>query len=347
MLMPGLIITALVGLVVSALMTAAALVYARRSGLLDQPGRRRSHTLPTPRGGGVGIVAAVLLVGVPAWWLVDAGTDRLRILGLAIAVCVVAVIGWRDDHKPMAVLPRILVHVAAASLTGIVVIAPWAAHNSTWWWLVVPLVPVFAGFINAHNFMDGIDGILGGQGLFVTLVFGLLAMWVHASGIAALAFATAAGCVGFLLFNAPPARVFMGDVGSGALGLAIAGIGALVVACRPTLFWACAIVPSSFLVDSGLTLARRVVAGQRWYAPHRQHLYQWLVRLNWSHARTDVVYMTWNLAVVAPLTWAAARWPAHGVWCLGAAYLMAAGVWCAGKRACLASARAGDVHESA
>ncbi|TAN04922.1 MAG: glycosyltransferase family 4 protein [Rhodanobacteraceae bacterium] len=338
---------ALLGFGLSVALTAAALAYARRRGLLDQPGKRRSHTQPTPRGGGVGIVAAALLVGLPAWCVLAAPLFWPQPAAIALALIAVALIGWRDDHAPLPVVPRLAVHAGAALLVAAAVLAPVAAHDARLWWIALPLVPMLAGFINAHNFMDGIDGILGQQGLFVMLGYGVLSMWMGQTGLAGFAFAVAAGCLGFLFFNAPPARIFMGDVGSGALGLAIGAAGALVVQRNPAMLWGCLILPSAFLVDSGLTLARRVLAGQRWYAPHRQHLYQWLVRVHWSHAETDVAYMIWNLVIVAPLAWAATRWPMHGVWCCIAAYLAALVVWHVGKRACLASVQGRATHEIA
>ena len=334
-------------LLLSLAFTGAALAYAQRRGLLDQPGKRRSHTRPTPRGGGIGIVAAMLLAGVSAWCLLDRSVPWTQPAAVTAAVLVVALIGWRDDHAPLPVVPRLLVHIGAALLVALVAIEPWAVRDPALWWLLLPLVPVLIGFINAHNFMDGIDGILGQQGLFAMSGFGVLAVWQGDAGIAALAFATAAGCLGFLVFNWPPARIFMGDVGSGALGLAIGAVAALVVQRNPAMIWACAILPSAFLVDSGLTLARRMLARQRWYAPHRQHLYQWLVRVNWSHARTDVAYVIWNLAIVAPLAWLAARWPARGAHCFIAAYVAAIVAWHVGKRACLASARRRSIDEAA
>lgn len=327
--------------------TGAALFYARRQGLLDLPGRRRSHTQPTPRGGGTGIVAAALLAGVAAWCLLERGLTWVQPAAFAVSVLAVALIGWRDDHAPLPVLPRLGVHVLAAALVGAAVLAPSAAREPASWCILILLVPVLIGFINAHNFMDGIDGILGQQGLFVMLGFGVMAVSLGDAGIAALAFASATGCLGFLVFNWPPAKIFMGDVGSGALGLAIGAVAALLVQRHPAMLWACLILPSAFLVDSGLTLARRMLDGQRWYAPHRQHLYQWLVRVNWSHARTDVAYMIWNLAVIAPLAWLAVRWPARGAWCFVAAYALAVAAWHAGKRACLAAVRREGSHEAA
>ncbi|HEX7348579.1 MAG TPA: glycosyltransferase family 4 protein [Rhodanobacteraceae bacterium] len=332
-------------LVVSIALTASALAYARRRGLLDLPGQRRSHHVPTPRGGGVGIVAAWLLVGAPTWFGLGAPWSQAG--AFVVAVLAVALVGWRDDHAPLPVWPRLAVHAFAALLIAIAVLAPVARAVPVWWWALLALVPVFVGFINAHNFMDGIDGILGQQGLCVLAGLGVLAAYAAAPALAALAFVGAAGCVGFLAFNFPPAKIFMGDVGSGALGLTLAAVAAFLVQRQPALFWACAILPSAFLVDSGLTLAHRVLAGERWYAPHRQHLYQWLVRVNWSHARTDATYLAWNLVIVAPLTGLAARWPERGVWCCVAAYVAAACVWYVGKRRCLAVVRRSDCREAA
>jgi Fuc2NAc and GlcNAc transferase len=343
----ALLLSTLGGLILSLVVTSLALVYARRRGLLDLPGKRRSHTQATPRGGGIGIVAAVVLAGLPAWCALDPAASPVRVGAIALAVVAVALIGWRDDHAPLSVLPRLTVHVIAALLVVAAGLAPGPWPGVLGWMALLPLTVVLVGFINAHNFMDGIDGILGQQGLFVMLGYGLLAIEAGHSGLAGFAFASAAGCLGFLFFNFPPARIFMGDVGSGALGLALGAVAALLVQRNPAMLWGCLILPSAFLVDSGLTLARRVFGGQRWYAPHRQHLYQWLVRVNWSHARTDVAYMTWNLVMVAPLAWLAVRWPARGVWCAVAAYALAAAVWYVGKRACLAAAMGGKLHEAA
>lgn len=343
----GLLISAGCGLALSTGVTWLALAYARRRGLLDQPGRRRSHAQPTPRGGGIGIVAATLIIGVPAWCVPGQAAGWLQPSAFAVAVIAVALVGWRDDHAPLAVLPRIVVHALAALLVAAAVLAPAGIPWIPAAGLLAALAIVLIGFTNAHNFMDGIDGILGLQGAFVMTGYGLLATWTGHPGLAALAFATAAGCAGFLVFNLPPARIFMGDVGSGALGLTIGAMAAFLIQRDPAMLWACLILPSAFLADSGLTLARRLLGRQRWYAPHRQHLYQWLVRVKWSHARTDVAYMTWNLLIVAPLTCLAVRWPAAGVVCAVAAYAAAIATWWLGKRACLAVARRRSMHEPA
>lgn len=343
-----LIIAALPGFAISVALTFAALAYARRRGLLDQPGKRRSHVLPTPRGGGVGIVFAALLAGLPAWYGLGGPKPGIgELASVAVAVAAVALIGWRDDHAPLPVLPRLAVHLGASLLAVALILASSPMTGVRLAWLLPVLVLLMVGSINAHNFMDGIDGILGQQGLFVMAGYAVMAVAIGATGTAGLAVATAAGCLGFLFFNRPPARIFMGDVGSGALGMLIAIVAILVVQWQPAMLWACLILPSAFLVDSGLTLLRRFGGGQRWYTPHRQHLYQWLVRVKWSHARTDVAYMTWNLLVAAPLAWLAWRWPAHGAAFCVVAWLAAAIAWHTGKRACLAAVRRRGLREVA
>ena len=341
------LISAACGWVVAVLLTAAALGYARRRGLIDLPGQRRSHSAPTPRGGGVGIIGAAVLVGIPAWYWIDPAIHWYRLVALGIAVVAVALVGWRDDHSALPVMPRLAVQIGASLLAGASVLSAPAGTAPGAWWALVPLAIVLTGFINAHNFMDGIDGILGQQGAFVLIGCGLLAQATGSFGLAAFSFAAALGCVGFLFFNAPPARIFMGDVGSGALGLLIGVVAALLVQRDAAMLWPCLILSSAFLVDSGLTLARRVLGGQRWYAPHRQHLYQWLVRVRWSHAQTDGAYLAWNIAVVAPLAWFAFRWGGQGWWFCVAAYAGAIVVWQAGKRACLMSVRKRSIHEPA
>src|SRR6185312_3997166 len=129
----ALVIAAGCALLLSLAFTGAALAYAHRRGLLDQPGKRRSHTQPTPRGGGIGIVAAMLLAGVAAWCLLERSLSWMQPAALAAAALAVALIGWRDDHAPLPVVPRLLVHVGAALLVGLATLAPRAIHDPQVW----------------------------------------------------------------------------------------------------------------------------------------------------------------------------------------------------------------------
>lgn len=329
------LVSAASGFIVSVVAVAASLAYAHKRGLLDQPGQRRSHSRPTPRGGGIGIVVAVLICAMPALAIFPQPLPWSAIVVLALALFAVAAVGWRDDHAPLPVLPRIGVHLLASLAVAAILLRP-AAHTDShaWVWLI-PAAIVFAGSINAHNFMDGIDALLGLQACFVLIGYASLAWAMNDAGLIAAAFASAAACFGFLVFNRPPARIFMGDVGSGTVGLLIAAFAGLLVQRSFELLWPCAILSSAFLVDAGLTLLARILAGKRWYTAHREHLYQWMVRAGFSHARTDTMYLLWNLIIAAPAAWAALHSPAFGPLLCAAVYAFACAAWWMGKRICL------------
>lgn len=283
--MPWVVMGALLGLaLLSAALTWAARGYALRRQLLDQPGERRSHSVATPRGGGIAIVISLLAAaGVAMWaWPVAAPSLLVASLGLAL----VAGIGWWDDHRPLPALRRLLVHVVAAGLlAGLVKV-----HGGSW--LLTLLVLFFTtSLINIWNFMDGINGIASSQAIIAALGFAAVLPWPYSLAAIALGLA----CLGFLPFNFPRARIFMGDVGSGALGYAVAVVLA-VASVRTDINWLLLLVPlSPFLVDAGFTLLARMLSGQRWMEPHTQHVYQRAVQAGASHAQVTGMYFVLGL----------------------------------------------------
>lgn len=343
----GTLISAVCAFAISGIVVAASLRYAHRRGLLDHPGQRRSHTQPTPRGGGIGIVVATLACGMPALAVLPQSISSATVAVLALSLIVVAAIGWLDDHRPLPVLPRIGVHLLASLAAAAILLAPVAQFRPQLWWSLIPIALIFVGSINAHNFMDGIDGLLGLQGMFVFAGYAVLAYFAGQTALTAATLAIAAACLGFLCFNRPPARIFMGDVGSGALGLLSAAFAGLLVQHAFVMLWPCAILSSAFIVDSALTLIRRVSGGRRWYTAHREHLYQWMARAGWSHARTDVMYLTWNLIIAAPAAWAATRWPASAPALCAAVCACGAIAWWIGKRVCFDTVRRSGRHATA
>jgi UDP-N-acetylmuramyl pentapeptide phosphotransferase/UDP-N-acetylglucosamine-1-phosphate transferase len=319
----------LLSFVIAWLSARVAIAYAHRRGMLDQPGQRRSHTLPTPRGGGIGIVLAnlVCLPGVlgtaSPWspWVVAA---------LWMALVLVGLVGWWDDHRSLPILPRFGAQLLAVSLFA----AALAAGGMSWWWLPL-LILAGAWSINLHNFMDGIDGLLAQQAIFVGWGLALLAL---AAG--QLALALAAGCLatasfGFWCLNRSPARIFMGDVGSGSVGLLIFVLTAMLWRIDSRLLWPGVILSSAFVTDASLTLLTRYFRGRRWYSAHREHLYQWLVRCGLTHARGGTIYMTWNLLVAAPTAWLAWSHPRLALPISMGAYTVAVALWLLLKRYCL------------
>ena len=323
---------------VSAVVTRFAIGYARRRGLVDEPGRRRSHVAPTLRGGGIGIAVALLAcLGVP----ILAVSGEYWAIPLAFAL--VALIGWIDDHHPLTARMRLAVHAAAAILVFSAAMHEQGVHVDGGVALAA-LVVVFllVAAINLHNFMDGIDGLLAVQVIYVSGVFSALSAWHGDVSLAWLALVVAAAVLGFLPFNFPRARIFMGDVGSGGLGFAVGLLG-LAVAAHGVIAAACvAIACSAFVVDATATLVSRILRGRRWYSAHREHLYQWLVRGGRSHARVVGMYLAWNFWVATPVILflvAGRAGPGTAIAAAGLVHVLGIGVWMTGKRRCLQAAR--------
>lgn len=355
-------------LFISALFTHAGIRYGRSRNLIDEPGRRRSHVVPTPRGGGIGIVVAVVACAMLPVVFDGFGGERLVAVLITLAILVVAAVGWIDDHRGLGRWVRFF----AQWIAGFLVLAgyeQWPAWlGIDGYWLQAGIVLMFGVIcvvwsINLHNFMDGINGLLAAQAVFV---FAASAMLMSMPSLWSMdeerVLAIAAGAVlGFLPFNFPRARIFMGDVGSGTLGLLVA-VAVIWLLQRPDIAAGTGLVLcSGFVTDATATLVLRIARGRRWYSPHREHLYQWLVRSGWSHAQVVAAYMGWNTCIVLPVVWWMNRSPAAAIdgvdplvhvfvrdWTsdIAAAIPVVASVhalallaWMLGKRHCLKQAR--------
>jgi UDP-N-acetylmuramyl pentapeptide phosphotransferase/UDP-N-acetylglucosamine-1-phosphate transferase len=294
------------------IVTWVAIRYALWRQLLDQPGERRSHRVTTPRGGGIGIVVSQLLACVLAVTLFP--VFAIPVAVFALGLLLVAGIGWWDDHRALPALPRLCVHLLAALLLGAMV---WAESGSLLKALFCAGLAV--SLINIWNFMDGINGLAATQAIIV----GLGAVLLLPQPYSFVAYAFVVGCAGFLPFNFPRARVFMGDVGSGALGYLVAGLLALglcVTEVAPVLWL---LLPVAFFIDAGFTLLLRILNGEPWMEAHTQHLYQRFVKRDFSHFAVTLGYVAFSLigltiAVVfsrLPLVWG---W-AGGSICIAAA----------------------------
>lgn len=321
---------AVLSFIVSFASVRVAIAYAGRRGMLDEPGRRRSHSTPTPRGGGIGIVLGAL-IGMPsALFLLPVSPGPATTAAFSLAVVAVAAIGWLDDHGSLPIRPRLLIQLAATLLVCMAV----AADTASPLW-ALPLLVAGVWCINLHNFMDGIDGLAAQQAMFFGAAFAALAWSGGSPALAGAGLALLGAATGFWWFNRPPAKIFMGDVGSATLGLIIFALSAMLWAFRTNLLWPALIFSSAFVVDATLTLLVRMLRGARWYTPHREHLYQWLVRRGASHRKVALGYFAWNVLVCVPVAWIAFRWPATAPWCFGATYLLGAAVWRTGKQHCL------------
>ncbi len=304
--------------VLSLFLTGLVRRYALRA-LLDIPNDRSSHDRPTPRGGGVAIVAVLLRVFSLLGWVV------LMPSGVVWALLggggLVAGIGWVDDHRHVPALWRALLHGVAACW-AVFWLGGFPSLELGLMTLPLGIVGSFLAVLalvwltNLYNFMDGIDGIAGGQAVSAGLGGAVLLGWAGAYELALVAALLAAGSAGFLVWNWAPAKIFMGDVGSGFVGFCF---GVLALASEkagavPATVWM--IVLAVFLLDATFTLLRRVFTGERWYTAHRTHAYQRLVQMGWTHVRVSATVMLINIGILLPLAYVSLKWPALLPWSL-------------------------------
>lgn len=286
--------------------TGLVRIYAKKKGILDIPNDRSSHRIPTPKGGGLGIVAA-FLGGII--FLYCAGRLDLRSVMAYIGGGIfLALVGWMDDKKSLPVLPRLLVHLSVSiwalfwlgGLKGITL----GNYFFPFRWLGT-VITIFgiAWFINLYNFMDGIDGIAGSQAV-IAAFFGGICLFVRGNmELAFVSWLLAFSSLGFLIWNWPPAKIFMGDTGSCVLGYFF-GVTAVISensGTFPLITWL--VLLGVFIVDSTLTLLRRFLSGEKWYEPHCTHAYQCAVRIGYSQHRVLLAAIMINLLLGIIALW--------------------------------------------
>lgn len=302
-----------------AAISAAGTAYARRYAiarqLIDAPGERRSHSVDTPRGGGIAIVLAVLIAALALSMRFPEQATLLRLFAAGFAI--VAAAGWLDDHRETSPWWRLAAHAVAAMVLAAGV-ALWQGDP----WLALAAFVAALALTNVWNFMDGINGLAASQAAGVAAVFA----WATGGAWGWLGAALAAACVGFLPFNFPRARIFLGDVGSGAIGYALATL-AVVVFAHGGLPGPLALLPlSAFLVDAGMTLMGRILRRERWWTAHTLHAYQrWAARSD--HGRVTIAYGAWTGAAVALSIALRDAPPLVLVLCTAAWYTCAALLW--------------------
>jgi Fuc2NAc and GlcNAc transferase len=297
-------------MVATALLTALVRRFALLRGVLDVPNPRSSHTRATPRGGGVSIVATATLILIVL--ALRGSVPRDLLLTLAGGGVAVAAVGFADDHYTIPAGPRLAVHILAALwavywLGGLGSVRV-GAHVAQLGWVGSVLATLgIVWLLNLFNFMDGIDGIAASEAIFIATAGALLSS--DADGVAAAAWVFAGSCAGFLLWNWPPAKIFMGDVGSGYLGYVLAVLGLQAARTDSAAPWIWLILGAVFLLDATMTLVRRALRGERVYQAHRSHAYQWLARRWSSHRRVTLLVAALNLLWLAPCAGLARLYP--------------------------------------
>jgi Fuc2NAc and GlcNAc transferase len=313
-------------------LTVAVRKLALMRGMLDVPNHRSSHAVPTPRGGGVAIVVSANLALV-----VLVALHRIP-WNVFLALCggiAVAVVGFIDDRHPVRPSIRLSVHLGAAMwalacLGGLpqLQIGATTFPVGPWGYVFGALGIVWT--LNLFNFMDGIDGIAASEATFVAWAGAVL--WVVAipgSSTPAVACVLGAACCGFLLLNWPPAAIFMGDVGSGYVGYALAVLA--LSAGRESSGWLSVwlILGGVFFIDATVTLVRRSLRGERLYEAHRSHAYQHLSRRWRGHLPVTKAVILIDLLWLLPCAALATFQPRYGAWVLLAALVPLVVVVCA------------------
>jgi len=280
--------------------------YALRHQILDHPGPRTSHTRPTPRGGGLGLVIAFLVV----MFAVPGLRSLVPVLLALVGVAITALVGWLDDHRSLGVRARLVAHlVAGVTLLPLALwpaaVPAWLGIGAAFWWVFWAV-----SAINVVNFMDGIDGLIGTQ----ALIFGAhLASAGVAGGLPeTFGLALAGASAGFLIWNWPAAKIFLGDVGSGALGFLFV-LGGLLLMTEGQASIVTAFLPLfALFLDASVTLTRRLRRGEPITQAHRSHLYQRLANGGWGHARVSLLYAAVALLAL-PITALPATWMNLGI----------------------------------
>ena len=278
--------------------------YAAALNLIDVPNQRSSHLVPKARGGGVAFALtflASLLVLVT-----NADVDNNLLIAVLGAGTVVAVLGFLDDFTDVSIRWRLLGHFSSAA---------WALY----WLGGLPPLLVFGytfnlglighvlaavyivWLLNLYNFMDGIDGIASVEAICVCLGGAVLYLLLSADNLAQVPILLAAAVTGFLCWNFPPARIFMGDAGSGFLGLILAVLSLQAAWFAAELLWSWVILLGVFVVDATFTLLRRLLRGDKVYEAHRSHAYQYASRQYAAHRPVTLAVMLINLVWLLPM----------------------------------------------
>lgn len=306
---PELLIAALLLIPFSYLITQGYRQYALRQKVLDIPNQRSSHETPTPRGGGVSIIICYSLITLALSGLGIATANQTA--ALLIASLPVALIGLIDDHKPIPSSTRFAVHfISAATALAILESSPALQIGSIeididgFW--IIPTAICLTWLTNLYNFMDGIDGIASTEAIFVLAGATIVSL---VSSPEYLPLLLIPPVLGFLILNWAPAKIFMGDAGSGFIGAFLGMLAIILASQESTNLWVWIILLGTFIADTTWTLTTRFLSGQKWSEPHRSHSYQVLSRKYDSHAVINIGNTAIILLWLTPLACAAQKLP--------------------------------------
>ena len=320
------IIVSIALLVASAFITRQLVKNSHRFAKMDVPNERSSHLTPTPRGGGIAFVATSL-VGLFIL-LLNNTLKKEDLLALCCAGVIVAISGHLDDRQKISgATIRLVLHAIGAIVIVVGVGFPsqiFLFNRTFSTGLIGSILGVLylVWLLNLFNFMDGTDGIAASEAIFVCLAGAILNYHVlSGTNHSAAAVVLAASTIGFLLYNWSPAEIFMGDVGSGYLGVMIGGLSLLAAKQQPELLWVWIILLAVFVSDATVTLIRRLLRKQKPHVAHRSHAYQHLAVLFASHAKVSLLVFAVNIVWLLPIAFLVANKQLEGTTGVVIAYI--------------------------
>lgn len=315
-----------IGSVISAFcLTGVIRRYALRTTLVDRPVARSSHSRATPLGGGLAIVAVLFCGLLLLLWF--SPSDWRILAALMVSLVIMAGLGWIDDRHGLPMYTRlsvqILVGTAVVLGVGPIETLDIGGFEVRLYWLSVMFSVIwFVWLTNLYNFMDGIDGLAAVQAV---IAGGTLGYWFSKSGSASLSlfsYAVMGATLGFLVWNWAPAKIFMGDAGSLALGAILAVLSVTGISQNEIPWGAFLILMGIFLADATVTLIRRILSRQRWWEAHRTHFYQRAVQAGWSHGHVSFAALLASIILAALGTLEMLRYPPRELWIFAAALLL-------------------------
>lgn len=313
------------------ILTGLVRQYSLQHSLIDKPNERSSHTDPVPTGGGLSIsitvLASIFVLGLISWLPLN---TTIAMFG---GGCVVAAVGWLDDHWNLPAITRGIMYILAVSwalyfvgpVESINLGTPIIINVGAILYIMITIGMVW--LINLYNFMDGTDGIAAIQGICTSALAGILFLINGEIGLALVCFVIAAACTGFIFWNWSPAKVFMGDVSSCLLGFmfgVLAILGEVTESIQASIWF---ILLAVFIWDATFTLLRRIFAGEKWQSAHRSHAYQKLTQIGISHSVLAIAVLVLNIAVLWPLAYAAHKWDNLSVYLLSSSIILMFILW--------------------
>ncbi len=312
--MPGLYYFAATALA-AAVLTGAVRQLALRTGMLDHPVERSAHISSTPLAGGIAIV--LVFVIATSFNFINGSIPYTETMALAAGI-LIAGVGLVDDLRQLDIRWRVpaqfIAAIWAVAWLGEIPPIPLPGLELSGLLLSCLAIVAMVWLMNLYNFMDGIDGLAGAELVFVNVVSLLLVINSEDRVLALSSLALLGAGLGFLVWNWPPAKIFMGDVGSGFVGFVL-GVLAIVSMQNGSLsLWTWLLLLGVFVVDATVTLLRRFFSGQKWYEGHASHGYQKAARKYKSHGKVTITVIAINCLWLAPLAWLSESYPEFGIY---------------------------------